>query len=218
MNYNELLEKYGAIGLEKQSSLGDVIGDNNWNVDLNTGTLSFGENIGFSVQILGTYAFDSETWLWAWANTASKLDENLLTDAVALYNYGRENDVEFLTTAEFEADQTNLHAIGIIASGLLGSSAYYCGNYGQGIILMTIKSEIIDNQPYNEQSKIISTFSDLINIFTLNHRNAFKSYLLGKKYDLIEEAGNVTAKREDKTIFASFDNMDRLTKLNGEIK
>lgn len=218
MNYNELLEKYGGIGLERQTSLGDVIGDKNWSADMVKGTLSFGSDIEFPVQVIGTFAFDSETWLWAWANSRSGLSEELLTDAKKLYNYGKENDIEFLTTAEFEADQTNVHAIGIIASGLLGSSAYYCANYGEGIILFTIKSDKIDSVQFNEQLRILSTFPDLINIFTLNHKNAFRFYLLGKKYDLIEEDGKITAKKAEKFIQASFDVLDRLTKLDGEIQ
>ena len=218
MNYNELLEKYGGLGLERQASLGDIIGDNNWSADMVKGTLSFGDDIEFPIQVIGTYAFDSETWLWAWANTESGLSDELLNDVKKLHAYGKENDIEFLTSAEFEADQTNVHAIGIIASGLLGASAYYCGNYGEGIILYTIKSEKIDNVPFDEQLRIQTTLSDLINIFTLNHRRAFESYLLAKQYDLIEEGAVITAKKNDKVIQASFDDLDRLTNLKGEIK
>ena len=40
-NEQELLEKYACIALEKQSDFAEVIGDNNWNVDMGKGEISW---------------------------------------------------------------------------------------------------------------------------------------------------------------------------------
>ncbi len=69
----ELIERYGGIALDKQIDFGEIIGNNNWNVDMQQGIISFGLNLVFPIQVLGTIAHSSQTWLWAWANTMSGL-------------------------------------------------------------------------------------------------------------------------------------------------
>lgn len=43
----ELLERYAGIALEKQLDFGDVVGDMNWNADLQAGTIRFGTALLF---------------------------------------------------------------------------------------------------------------------------------------------------------------------------
>ncbi len=83
----ELLERYGAIALDKQMNLGEVIGGNNWNIDINAGEISFGTNLIFPIQVLGTFSHSSETWLWSWANTKSGFPENTIQQAQQLRKY-----------------------------------------------------------------------------------------------------------------------------------
>ena len=73
----ELIERYGGIALDKQLAFGEAIGNNNWNVDMTQGTISFGEDLTFPVQVLGTISHSSQTWLWAWANPKSGVSENV---------------------------------------------------------------------------------------------------------------------------------------------
>src|SRR5689334_4676399 len=80
----ELMERYGAISLEKQLDFGELIGNNSWTVDMKKGEISFGPNLDFPIQVLGTFSHSAETWLWAWANTQAGLPENLLQHALQL--------------------------------------------------------------------------------------------------------------------------------------
>lgn len=218
MDYSTLLERYGAISLEKQYTLSDIIGESNWNVDMKRGTILFDNEVEFPIQILGTFSFTSETWLWAWANEASNIPESLLKDAESLKQTGIEKSIEPLYTPEFKAEISDIHAIGMIASGILGSSAYYNGNFGDGIILVTIKGEQIDNLEFDEQARITSVFPNLISAFTINHKKAFINYLEIKGYAIAKGSNDLVAQKGDRILSASFDEQNRLTKLNGEIK
>lgn len=218
MNYDTLLEEYAGVAFEKQYNLAEIIGNNDWQIDMNTGMISFGENHSFPMQILGSYAFDSETWLWAWANEASNIPENLLIEANELKKLGEDRNIEFLTMPEYKMESTDVHSLGLIASGKFGSSAYYAGNYGSGILLVTLKSEDVDNIPYNEQARILTVFSEIIKIFAVNHKRALKNYLEAKGYAIQENGNKYEATKEDKTINAEFDEKDRLVNLNSNLK
>lgn len=218
INYDTLLEQYAGVAFEKQRSLAEVVGDNGWQVDMDKGTISFGSKLSFPIQILGTYSYESETWLWAWANEDSNLPENLLVEANELREFGEKYNIEFLTMDEFTMENTDVHSIGLIASGKFGSSAYYAGDFGSGIILLTLNSKEVDAVQYDEQGRILTVFPEIVNVFAVNHRRALKNYLEAKGYGTTEGEGSLSGKKGDNVIEASFDEKGRLTSMNGEIK
>jgi hypothetical protein len=211
----ELLERYAAIAYDKQNDLYEVIGDNSWNADMDTGTISFGPELVFPLQVLGTFSHSSETWLWAWANAQSNLPARLLSQAEQLRAYGEQHGIELLTSSEFDATDQDLHLIGIIASGMFGASAYYLANYGQGTMLVTVKSELIDQLPKNDFARIPHAFPQVISTFEMNHRPAFIHYLSQKGYPVTETADAVSAAVDFGTLTATFDHLGRLANLQG---
>lgn len=218
INYDTLLEKHAAIAFEKQYNLAEIIGENNWEIDMNTGSIRFGDDLNFPMQILGSYSFDSGTWLWAWDNEASSIPSNLLIDANKLKEIGETYNIDFLTMSEYKMEPTDIHALGLIASGEFNSSAYYAGNFGSGILLLTLKDELIEKVPYNEQLRILSIFPEITANFAVNHRRSLKNYLNAKGYLISEDGGKLTANKGVNTIYAQFDDLDRLSNIDGEIK
>ena len=211
----ELLERYAALAFDKQNDLHQVIGDKSWNVDMDLGTISFGPQLAFPLQVLGTFSHSSETWLWAWANTQSDQPAHLLRQARQLQAYGEQHDIELLTASGFDATQQDLHVIGSIASGMFGASGYYLANYGPGTMVLTIKSEQIDQVPKNDFARISSVFPQVIGVFELNHRPAFIHYLTQKGYSTTEAADAVSAAVDFGTLTATFDHLGRLVSLKG---
>lgn len=216
--YDSLLEQYAGIAFEKQYNLAEIIGNNDWQIDMNTGFISFGNKLSYPMQILGTYSFESGTWLWAWANEASNIPDNLLVEAKELKELGEKYNIEFLTMPEYKMESVDVHALGLIASGKFCSSAYYAGNYGSGILLVTLNSTDVDNVQYNEQGRILRAFPQLISTFSLNHKRTLKNYLSAKGYNINEENNSVSAEKGQNILTAEFDDKDRMTKINGEIK
>ena len=211
----ELIEKCGGIALERQLHFGEIVGDLSWNVDMQTGEISFGDKFAFPFQILGTFSHSSETWLWAWANERSGIPANLIKQALTLQKYGQDNEIDLLKNSEFDANKTDLHLIGSIALGIFNVSGYYLANYGQGTMCVTIKSDKIDNSYTNNHYSIMTVFSQLISKFEMNHKNALINYLQAKGYETKEEGSILTGSKDGKVITAEFDNLSRLTKLNG---
>ena len=211
----ELIEQFGGIALDKQIDLDDLIGENNWNVDMTKGEISFGGNLVFPIQVLGTFSYSSETWLWAWANTKSGLSETVTKQAQQLKKYGEENGIDLLRNSEFDVNDDDLHLIGLIASGMFNSSGYYIADYGQGAMVVTIKSDKVDKIQKDNHKRILTVFPQLISQFEMNHYLALTNYLTAKNYDISENGTKLSASKNGQTITAEFDDQSRLTKLNG---
>ena len=94
--------------------------------------ISFGPDLCFPIQVLGTFSYSSETWLWAWANSKSGLSEHIIEQSLLLKKYGEDNGIDLLLNNSFDFSKDELHLIGLIASGMFNTSAYYIADYGQG--------------------------------------------------------------------------------------
>ncbi|MFC4479375.1 DUF6882 domain-containing protein [Flavobacterium chungangensis] len=213
---NDFLEKYGALALEKQRNLYSVTGELSWNVDMNKEEITFGDDLTFPMQVLGSFSHSSETWLWLWENKAGGYAESVMQQALLLKQYGEENNIELLSVGKFDAVQNDLHLIGMIATEMFNLSGYYLGNYGQGTMVVTIKDDAIDNSESEELSRILTVFPELISTFEIqNHKNAFTNYLSQKGFELTPNGNEVKAEKDGNIINAVFNENNLLTALNG---
>ena len=64
-SFKLVLSKYGALALDKQENLSELIGDTKGDLDLEKGILSF-DNIELPIQVLGFFTEELEQWSWAW--------------------------------------------------------------------------------------------------------------------------------------------------------
>lgn len=213
---NDFLEKFGAAALEKQRNLYDVTGGLSWNVDMDKEEITFGDHLTFPMQVLGSFSHSSETWLWIWENKAGGYAESVMKQALLLKQYGEENNIDLLTVGKFDAVENDLHLIGMIAVEMFNGSGYYLGNYGQGTMVVTIKSDIIDKVESEELARILTVFPELISTFEIqNHKNAFTNYLTQKGYQLTLNGNEIKAEKNENVINAVFNENNLLTKLNG---
>jgi len=209
----ELIEKFGGIAMEKQLFFSDIVGKMNWNVDVNAGEISFGSELAFPMQVLGTFSHSSESWLWSWANTKSGLPAKIINLANQLKKYGEKNKIDFLTESSFEIERDDMHYIGLIGLGLSESNGYYLGNYGAGTMCLTIESKEIENKFPNDHISIFRTFPQLISQFEINHKETFLNYLNQKGYEIEESEGEVIGISGNGKVQAKFDKLERLTNL-----
>lgn len=213
---NDFLEKFGAIALEKQRNLFAVTGGLSWNVDMDKEEITFGDDLTFPMQVLGSFSHSSETWLWIWENKAGGYAQSVMKQALLLQQYGEENNIDLLTVGKFDAVQNDLHVIGMMAVEMFNASGYFLGNYGQGTMVVTIKSDIVDKAESEELSRILTVFPELISTFEIqNHKNAFTNYLSQKGYKLTSNGNEIKAEKNENVINAVFNDDNLLTKLNG---
>lgn len=213
----ELLDQNAALSLEKQFLFGDIIESKPWQLDMSLGTISF-EELTFPIQIIGSLSFNNNSWMWGWANTQSGIPENLLIQSNQLKNIGTDKNIVELTDAHFQVAEGFEHKIGMIACGLFNSKSYYCANYGQGTLVVTIDSDLIPEIDTNKAEKILTHFPQVISSIDVNHKDAFINYLIDKEFQIAITPNTVQAMKNENTITADFDALGRLTSLNGTIK
>src|SRR4051812_21681471 len=99
---SDLFHRHAAATFAKQMCLQELVGQRDWQFQVRPGTLSFGAGLAWKVQLLGTRSAVSNTWLWAWANTASNLPPELLVDSLALKETGQRLAIPELVEAEWD--------------------------------------------------------------------------------------------------------------------
>lgn len=215
-NFQDLVEQNAGLSFEKQMIFADVIGSNAWELDMGKGNISFG-NLEFPIQIIGSLAFNNNSWMWGWANTQSGMPENLLKQSNQLKEIGENKNIQELTDGHYNVDEGFEHKIGILACGLFKSKSYYCANYGQGTLVVTIDDNKIPEIDKNRVEKVMTNFPQLISGINLNHKNTFQNYLIDRDFDLSIYDNKIEGLRNNKVVVAEFDELDRLKSLNGKI-
>lgn len=209
----ELIERYGGIVLDKQLDFGEYIGTSGWNFNTTKGEISFGPDIVFPMQVLGTISHSSQTWLWAWANPKAGHPESVIQQALNLKKYGEDNGIDLLRLDTFDFTKEELHLMGLVGAGIFNSTAYYIADYGKGAMVMTIKSDKLDKLRKESHDRISKVFLQLISQFDMNHKLAFTHYLKAKGYTILEEGNDVTGTRNNDSITGQFDDFSRLISL-----
>ena len=129
---------HAAPSFEKQLYFWDLVGQVNWQFDMDRGLLSFGDH-KWRIQILGTES--DKSWLWAWANDTSQVSPELLRAVTAVRIRGQLQNIPEFTEPEHSLDVVDGHTLAMIASGLCQANAYYRAPYDRGALFMLIQDD-----------------------------------------------------------------------------
>lgn len=209
----ELIERYGAIALEKQTAFYQIIGNKPWHINVEGSHVIFGSNLVCPIQVIGTYIPDSQAWLYAWANPAGNFPEVVLSHARQLKEYGERHNNDFLRYHGFQATENDVHKLGLIASGMFEATGYFIADLGDTALLLTVYNAKVPNRTKEDLGAIPDIFPAICNLFPMNQRSAFLQYLAAKGLQYSEDGDTVTALKNDVSIVAKFDENGRMTNL-----
>lgn len=216
--FNELLSEHVGAAFARQLAFADFLGERNWNLDLGTGKVGFGDDLEYPIQLLGSEAHNNNTWLWAWANRHIDPAPQAMAAATRLRDLGKKRGIAPLAEPTFSLDAADGHAIAMVASGIEGGCCYYRGPYNGGAAFFLVtdvpKSLLAPVPP----ERAITVLTQVISQFDVDHRLMAKSFLASQGFELREESKSVTASREGGTITLSFDELGRLTEIGGKIE
>jgi len=214
--FDLLVEQHAGLSFEKQLRFGELIGDHAWKLDMTAGTIVFGELV-FPIQIIGSFSFQDHSWMCGWANTQSGIPENLLQQSYKLKELGEEEEIEVLNSGHFQVEEDFVHQIGLFACGFFETKSYYCANYGQGILVVTIDSPAIPAIDKSRLEGILTTFPQLISSMELDPRNTFFNYLIDRECLLKVSNEQIEGLKGETIIKAGFDELNRLTVLESSL-
>ena len=207
-----VLRPMAGMAIAKKFALHDIVGDvETWQADLESAVLLLNENEFRDIQIIGTYAFDDGTWLWAWGNQGSDFAENIVRDSFALQRYGKENGITWLTERTFELEQDDVEAVAAVAIGIVQADGYYLAFHDAGIAVFSLRDPRLKQALVAENpARATVVIPEMVATFVLYQQHeAVAEYLRQAGYQ-IEQSENgkhigITAQRNGSVLKADFE-------------
>ena len=213
----EYLEKYALISFEKQEKLarltnGQMVVD----LDFDAGRLRFSEGLEFRFQVLGTESDNTLNWLWAWAEEQEDLKPGLLTSSLQMKEWGEKAGIPEFSVASVDLEKADGHILSLIASEVCAASCYYQDSYDGGASFLLLFGGELERQPGFDVAGLSRQLSNLLELYELNHRNAFASYLQAKGLPFTEQGSIIKFELESaEQMSAEFGPNGVLRSING---
>ncbi len=202
------------VARARSRMLEDVRANRPWNVDLGTGELTLGGD-RHSAQILGTFARESQTFLWAWGNPgAAEWGPSLgLVNALRIL---AESTPGLACFGEriVPAARVNPNELGLVAAELSGRHPLFVGGYdgGAAFLMVTSLKLRFEELPI---AYLPGIFVDLPTISTTAPpRACIRRFLERSGFALSESAAVVGGQRSDGDVVVRFDELGRIAKVD----
>ncbi|GAA4588128.1 hypothetical protein BJY16_008456 [Actinoplanes octamycinicus] len=213
--FSDLLTQYVATAHARQLALADLIGERDWQLDLTAGQVTFGDDLSFPIQLLGTESHLDGTWLWAWANEQSGLPRQLLALSSWMREFGVRQGVTELTDATFPLDRADGHRLALVASGLTGR-CYYRGPYDGGAVFFHLEG--VPDQPVAPE-RAFTVVNQVLMGYPVEHRAMVTAFLSQQGWRVASEDGLVTGVHPSGSeMRVEFDGQGRISNLTGQLR
>lgn len=218
--FDSLFNDFVIGSFDKQLRLAVAHGEDSWGFNMTSGEITFNKSVTYKIQILGSEDHVSSTWLWGWANKASKIPDSLLHVGNELRSLGEKHTITQLTTAKLSLDVLNGHTVGLIACGFANGKAYYRCPYENGALFVLITDDKLQLPVENKVVRATRVIPECISALEIkDHRAATTAYLRQNGFDVIGDAGKILVRSDGQPVLTvEFDKMNRLSKLESQLK
>ncbi len=218
---NSLFAHHAARSFAKQLALQDYLGEHAWNVDITRSIVDFGNGRIHPIQLIGTESEGDGCFMWAWANTASKLPPASIRGVESLRAWGQKNGVAELSERKLPLDQWPGHNLAMVAAGLLNADAYYRGPYdGGALYFLVLKLPPLSPIP---TERILTVLTQTISQWDIDGRTMTEAFLEQEGFtlactDVPGGGGQLHAVHADgRALDIDFDGLRRIVKLSGTV-
>lgn len=208
-SFKLILSKYGALALDKQENLSELIGETVGELDIEKGELTFGD-IVFSIQILGFYMQDAKQWSWAWDNEEI-FGKDLIQSSSDMKAKGDEFEISEFSSPVLNADFDDCHTLAMTSTAILGMDAYYAVSEEGLDIFVLIKSDLIKEN--NSVEKFRNTYYTFQKNFNIYPKIAFEAYTKLKGYGFKPHDEFSLAKIGEARVMAGFTERGNVTRI-----
>lgn len=212
-----LLTRHIGNAFAKQLAFADLLGERSWGVNISEGKATFGEDLSFAIQLIGTESEGDSSWLWAWANEESNLPPALLRVCSELKALGEKKGVPELAERSYSLETANGHMIAMVASGLTPDGCYYRGPYDGGALYFLVCDAPSEVTQHVTTERAITVLTQVISQFDIHHREMAESFLQSQGFDTKSNSKAMAATRGGQCIELSFDSSNRIDNISGTL-
>ena len=224
-----LYHRHVAAAFDRQLRMGEFlerkVPGEDWEYETETAKLTFGK-LKFEAPLVGSHADHNNSWLWAWSNKHLKLTvtNRALGDTVRVLVHRL--GVHALAAPGFslepllgpELTENAAHVLGMILARELDYNAYYLTPYDGGRGLVLIRDKRLDFTERRPLARILSIFPQVIGAMTVfDHEAAFRGYAHDYGLTVSDIPGGVRVSDGKDELTATFDDLGRLTGLEGTV-
>lgn len=215
--FTDLLTEHIGFAYLKQTAFEEFLGRHSWKIDTASGTVSFGDDRVFPVQVLGTEADLDSSWLWSWANEKSDLAPSVIEYALDLRDFGVSHGISELSEGTFSAEVANGHTLSMVASGMFPDCAYYRGTYQGGALYFLVQNLPDSVLPQAPAQRVVSTITEVIAEFPVLHVPMSDCLLRSQGFSVNYDGNDMSASRGEDVITLTFNEKKFLSAIDGHI-
>ena len=208
-SFKVILSKYGALALDKQENLSELIGDTVGNLNIEKGLITFND-IEIPIQILGFYSQEIQQWSWGW-NNEDIFGKDLIKLACEIKEIGDEFAIPEFNSPVLNSTYDDCHTLAMTSISILNQDAYYAVSQEGLDIFVSFKSDLIKEN--NEVKKFRDTFYTFQKNFDIYPKIAFESYTKLKGYGFKPHDEFSLAKIGESRVLAGFTERGNITRL-----
>ena len=208
-NFKTILSKYGALALDKQENLSELIGDTVGDLNLEEGIISFND-FQIPIQILGFDSQDLKQWSWAWDNEEI-FGYELIEAASQIKSVGDEFEIPEFTTPVINSTYDDCHTLAMATISILKFDAYYAVSEDGLDIFVAFTSDLIKEN--NDVKKFRDTFYTFQKNFDIYPKIAFEAYTKLKGYEYKPHDDFSLAKIGEARVMAGFTERGNITRI-----
>ena len=208
-SFKVVLSKYGALALDKQENLSELIGETEGELDLDKAIVKFGD-VELPIQVLGFYREDLEQWSWAW-DSEDIFGDDLIKAACEIKQAGVDAGIPEFSSPVIQADFNECHTLAMATVAILDLDAYYAVNEDGLDIFVAVDSG--DLEEINTTEKFRDTFYIFQKNFNIYPNIAFESYTKLKGYKYKKHDDFAIAYIGEDRVFAGFTERGNITRI-----
>lgn len=141
--YEQDVVQHLVLGLARARTLEAFRGDKPWNVDLTQGVLTLGSDT-YKAQVLGTFAYASKTFLWAWANPGCGAWSASLSRVNDLRKRALQPGQAVFGQEKVAAAWVHPHELTAVCGELAGKYPVFVGAYDGGEVYLLVTDVDLD--------------------------------------------------------------------------
>jgi hypothetical protein len=211
-----LFELHVAGSVDKQLQLAELIGDHDWQLDIDRGKIQFDELGPWRIQVLGLASKRTGTWLWSWAIQTIEIPPGLLKVVTALQRLGELKEIPEFTSFELPRGEQIGTRLSLTAAGMFKADAFYRAPYAGGALYLLLADPIFPRHRVNPAVRIPTILPQVFERFrNLDHRQVLDGYLAYYGLTAVPEGPDVVIENGTEPILrAHFDERDQLTSMD----